>query len=443
MTRRDRVTSLWLLLLFMTACAGQAPPPRGLLGAYRLEDGRIVSIRPSEENTLRYREFESAASGRLYPLSARRYEAGDGFTNREPVAVTVDFQVDSAGLAGGLRWTTADGTSLSASRIGKERWVRFESDSVSLSGRLHVPEGSPPYPAIVLVHGSGDTPGSDWFYDGDFLVAHGFAILAYDKRGTGGSGGDFTFDFHQLARDAAAAVGYLRSQPMIDGDRIGLSGYSQGGWVAPLAATLTDVRFVLVSYGMIESPAEEARMEMLHLLDKGGVEAAELPRADSLVTAAIALVASRFKEGWEPFNVLRRRYRRAPWLRYLDGTPVDQLVSYPNWAVRLLGPRKLPKGLPWHYESTALLDTLAVPMVWFLGGEDESAPNEQTIPKLRALEASGRPLELRVFREADHGMLLFREEDGHRVYTGYAPGYFKAEVEAAMRLASLPRPAVR
>ena len=181
-------------------------------------------------------------------------------------------------------------------------------------------------------------------------------------------------------------------------------------------------------------------MEMLDLLEKGGVGGASLQQADSLVTAAVSLVASEFQKGWEEFEGLKRRYRRSPWLEFLDGTPVDQLVRYPRWLVSLLGPRRLPDGLPWDYDSGHLLDTLCVPMSWFLGEEDASAPNRLTIPRLRRLEAEGRPVELTVFPGADHAMLLFREDGGAREYTGYAPGYFEAEVEAALRWNSGTRP---
>ncbi len=428
-------TSILFLTLSVSAC-GVQQAPRGLLGSYRLEDGRILSIRPSVGHTLRYREYRTGATGRLHPATENLYEAGSGFSNREPVAVTVEFQTDATGLAERVLFDPQNEDGIPGTRIGRESWVRFESDGVWLTGRLHLPEGPGPFPGIVLVHGSGEDPGSDWLFNGDFLVAHGFAILAYDKRGTGGSEGDFTFDFHQLARDAAAGVEFLGSHAEVDDSRIGLSGYSQGAWVAPLAASLTDVQFVLVSYGMIESPAEEAHMEMLHLLEEGGVSGEDLLQADSLVSAAIQVVASDLKEGWERFQGLRGRYGKAPWMRFLDGTPVDQLVSYPKWVVKLIGPRQLPDGLPWNYDSAALLETSCVPMSWFLAEQDESAPNRFTIPKLRRLEAAGRPLELTVFPGTDHGMLRFREVEGQREYLDYAPGYFESEVEAALRWSS-------
>jgi hypothetical protein len=279
-----------------------------------------------------------------------------------------------------------------------------------------------------------------WFYNGDFFLAHGFAVLTYDKRGTGRSGGDFTFDFQRLARDAAAAVDVLAARDDVDASRIGLSGYSQGGWVAPLASSMTDhAHFVLVSYGMIESPFQEARLETLDHLQRRGVEGRDLQAADTLVTAAVRAVATHFGDGWEGFQEAKDRYGHAAWRDQLAGTPVHDMLRYPGWIVKLLGRRKMPPGLDWMYDSTALLERSDTPMAWCLGTEDRSAPNDGTIAILRRLIDAGKPYQLHLFEGADHAMLLFEEdEDGERTYTGYHPDYWRTEVECALRLAEVP-----
>ena len=57
---------------------------------------------------------------------------------------------------------------------------------------------------------------------------------------------------------------------------------------------------------------------------------------------------------------------------------------------------------------------------------------------MRRLIDAGKPYSLTVFPDADHGMLTFEDKDGERLYTGYAPGYFTAEVDALKRLAGEP-----
>lgn len=420
--------------MLLAACA-TPEPPRGLLGAYRLDGGETVSISRSAEGTLRYRIYETGDSGRLYPEAGNTYISGDGFSNREPVQLTVQFQTGEDETAHALQWQARNSEPVLAVRVGRERLLQFDSDGVKLFARLQLPDGAPPYPAVVLVHGSGDSPGTEWLYNSDFFVAHGIAALTYDKRGSGRSGGDFTFDFHQLARDAVAAVERLVDEPEIDSRRIGLSGYSQGAWVAPLASSMSDsIAFVVVNYGMIESPAEEARLEMRQLLVDADVTDADLADAEQLIAAAVDLVANEFKSGWEEFDAMKEKYGDSPWMDYLQGTPVDQLVSYPKFLVRLLARSRLPQGLAWDYDSTTLLATSDTPMVWLLAQEDRSAPNEQTIAKLRAME-DRRPIELIVFENADHGMVTFDELNGERVVTGYAAGYFQAEIAAVLKLA--------
>ncbi len=429
-----------ILCLLLAGCAA-TEPPKALLGAYRLVDGRTLSIRRSLDETLRYRIFESGKSGRLYPESEGLFVSGPGFSEREPVEIEVRFDDVESNNAQSLEWRSMDSAPQTAHRIGAEREAYFESAGTRLFARLHLPDTPPPYPAVILVHGSGDTPGTEWFYNSDFFVANGFAALTYDKRGSGRSGGRFTFDFEQLARDVVAAVGYLQSLHEIDVMRIGLAGYSQGAWVAPLAASKTDqIRFVVVSYGMIESPAEEARLEMRQLLVDAGVADDDLRAGEALIDAAVNIVANEFKDGWAEFQAQKKRHQDAAWLEHLDGTPVGTLVSWPKFLVKLIGPWRLPNGLDWHYDSTELLERFDTPMAWLLAADDRSAPNEQTIATLQSLIDAGKPYSLTVFPNADHGMLSFTESDGDRVYAGYAPGYFGSEVDALLRLAGIDPP---
>ena len=88
------------------------------------------------------------------------------------------------------------------------------------------------------------------------LVRHGVAVLVYDKRGIGQSDGRYpgespTADtIDTLARDAQAAARFLAAQPEIDPKRVGLTGHSQAGWIAPLAASREPaIRFLLVFSG--------------------------------------------------------------------------------------------------------------------------------------------------------------------------------------------------
>lgn len=114
-----------------------------------------------------------------------------------------------------------------------------------------------------------------------------------------------------------------------------------------------------------------------------------------------------------------------------------RFMDYPRWLIQWLGPFLSPPGLDWHYSSEAVLAGLDVPMLWLLGAADEEAPNELTIPKLRSLQAAGKPIDLIVFAGAEHGLLMFEERNGGRQYVGYAPGCFAAEVNFARQQSGL------
>ncbi len=96
-----------------------------------------------------------------------------------------------------------------------------------------LPLADPPFPSVILVHGSGKDSAVDTYYMAYLFASHGIATLAYDKRGTGGSSGEYNQNFHLLSDDTVAAVEWLRDRSEIDPQAIHLAGYSQGGWISP------------------------------------------------------------------------------------------------------------------------------------------------------------------------------------------------------------------
>lgn len=131
--------------------------------------------------------------------------------------------------------------------------VAVTNGDVRLSGTLLVPRGRPPFPLVLFVHGAGAEPA--WFSRpmADRMAREGIAALTWDKRGTGASvGGSPRDDFAALASDVVAWVEQLQGRGDIEGDRIGLWGSSEGGWVAPLAAKQLDrvAALVLISPGV-------------------------------------------------------------------------------------------------------------------------------------------------------------------------------------------------
>jgi pimeloyl-ACP methyl ester carboxylesterase len=134
--------------------------------------------------------------------------------------------------------------------------VTIDTGAVTLAGTLLTPSSESPVPAVIIIPGSGAAArdGSWNMYRnlGEYLAERGIAVLLYDKRGVGGSTGDWKSEsFEERAQDVAAMVKYLQSRTEIDSNRIGLIGHSQGAYIAPLvvAKYSSDVKFVVMLAG--------------------------------------------------------------------------------------------------------------------------------------------------------------------------------------------------
>ena len=157
--------------------------------------------------------------------------------------------------------------------------LTLTSKGAQLAAILSLPTGSGPFPAAVLVHGSGRITGDRMLSSNGYpLLSMGIAVLAYDKRGVGGSSGEYTSIgpgnsekmFDLLAADALAGVEALAKRADIDSKRIGIFGVSQAGWIAPLAASRSGrVAFVVLLSGPAVTVGEEIAYSRLAGEDPG------------------------------------------------------------------------------------------------------------------------------------------------------------------------------
>jgi pimeloyl-ACP methyl ester carboxylesterase len=190
-----------------------------------------------------------------------------------------------------------------------------------IAGTLSLPTGDGPFPAVVLISGTGhNTRDEDvWGHKvflvlADTLTRNGFAVLRYDKRGVDGSSGNYdtatTVDF---TSDAEAAVAWLRTQSHIDARRIGVLGHSEGGIIAPAVATSDkgvafvvmiagpcirgDKLFVLQSamtakaYGAPDDYIAKRKVfdeELYNAIISAPSESAALDRAKAMITRGVA-----------------------------------------------------------------------------------------------------------------------------------------------------------
>ena len=131
--------------------------------------------------------------------------------------------------------------------------VSFKNGDLLLSSLLLLPTGKGPFPVAVFIHGSGTSHrNSPWYLTvAAHLQENGIAVLLPDKRGSEKSEGDWKkATFRDLAGDAAGAIAFIEGQTTFECSKIGVIGFSQGGWIAPIvAAENADVAFVVSMSG--------------------------------------------------------------------------------------------------------------------------------------------------------------------------------------------------
>ena len=185
-------------------------------------------------------------------------------------------------------------------------------DGAKLAYTIDWPAGKGPFPAVVLVHGSGRVTRGDHAGLARQFVEHGWAALSYDKRGVGQSQGIYSgvgvingdSVLHLLARDAAAAFRLLRAQPNVDPKRIGFAGASQAGWIIPIALVASPSATVAV---IISGPTVSLGLELYY---SDIVEQTTAPLSDAY--ARIPSFSGR--QGYDPLPALQRVKARVLWL---------------------------------------------------------------------------------------------------------------------------------
>ena len=306
--------------------------------------------------------------------------------------------------------------------------TRFASHETRLAGQLIEPPGPPDprRPLVVMVHGSEKSPAIGFVY-GYALAAQGISVFVYDKRGTGASEGSYSQNFELLADDASAAFAEARRLAAGRFGRAGYFGGSQGGWVAPLAATRSPADFVAVGFGLVASPIDEDRDQLIDDARAAGLDAQATEQVRRLSAATAAIVTSHFGRGFEALEALRREIGDAPWAARVDGEYSGAMLRMSDADLRRIGRALFDDvGLIWDYDAVAALRRLDAPLLWVLAGEDREAPIAQTRAALLGLAREGRPIDLWLFPGTDHGMVEYRiAPDGARVPTRITDGYLR------------------
>lgn len=174
-----------------------------------------------------------------------------------------------------------------------------EESGVKLAGTLTIPRSEGPFPAVILITGSGQQNRDEeilghrpFLVLSDYLTRRGIAVLRVDDRGIGGSTGNFsqatTEDF---AGDVLAGIEYLKSREEIDPTRVGLIGHSEGGLIAPLVAVESlDVAFIVMMAGPGLTGEEILYLQSDLIARAEGADNETIARNDALMKSMYSVV---------------------------------------------------------------------------------------------------------------------------------------------------------
>lgn len=296
-------------------------------------------------------------------------------------------------------------------RCASEVDVVVQHGDVTLAGTLTLPAAPPPYPATILVSGSGPQdrdeaiPGLDgyrpfrWLAEG--LQGAGVAALRYDDRGVAGSTGvHLTATTADFADDAEAVLDHLRQLPGIDPVRVGITGHSEGGIVAAMvAARRSDVAFVVSIAGTGMDGGSLLRLQSELILNQLGLPAEvveqELATGDRIRQLII-------DEDWDALETLIRETAAVqlaalpPETRDaidLDALVMQQMASYQTWMRFFI-----------LHDPAEDWRRVTVPVLALFGGRDLQVPAaENRVPVEAALQEAGNAdVTVLLFEEANH-----------------------------------------
>ena len=372
---------------------------RDYAGYYRWESGELVYVQPWGELTGRTQlvAFDAAGGVRtLYPLARDTFFAGPAAAISSPVESRVIFQ-RTGGEVSAVTWSRGDNAPQVArrTRIDRREQTRFTNGEIQLAGTLISPATSGRHPAVVLVHGSGAEDREYLVPLAQFLIERGIALFGYDKRGVGGSSGDWrAANYEDLAGDVVAAVRYLESRDDIDSKHIGLLGWSQAGWVMPLAAArASNIAFLISVSGAAIPPWETALDATRSDLTARGMKRETIEDITALMRLQYDF--ARTSQGWDAYVTARgklvARMGRAP--ESFPGTP-----DAPYWSeIKRI----------YLYDPAPALRKLRVPTLALFGELDDNILATKSKPAWdAALRAAGNTdYTLTVIPRANHLML--------------------------------------
>jgi BAAT / Acyl-CoA thioester hydrolase C terminal./Prolyl oligopeptidase family. len=273
--------------------------------------------------------------------------------------------------------------------------LKWANGDIQLVGTLYLPAGRGPFPAALMLHGSGSLPRTDRIFreHAERLARAGLAIFVYDKRGVGDSTGDWKqASLVDLADDALGGLNLLRRHPKLLPNRIGFIGISQGPWVGDILISRSEtVAFAVWLSGTPVTPAEQGNYVIERALRSKGYDEAAIERAVKLNRQILDVY--RTDRGWDEAATAVQSASSEAWFKD-SGVGLQPRDSWNwQWYRRFMD-----------YDPVPTLKKLKIPLFAAFGGSDPLIPMDKSLRMLEELKRTGKDVTVVVIPNLGHDL---------------------------------------
>ena len=284
---------------------------------------------------------------------------------------------------------------------------RNEKEGFDLTGTMTIPEGDGPFPAMVLISGSGQQNRDEelmnhrpFWVIADYMARHGVAVLRYDDRGIGGSGGDvYNSTSMDFSYDAEAAFDFLRNQKLIDASKVGILGHSEGGIINFMVASRrTEVAFLVSLAGPAVNGIEMLKEQQKAILRASGMTE-EAIQFSSNTNAQMFDIIANSKDRVEADSLLRQLVKGWGYNEELTEQTVSQMTM--PWMYYFM-----------KYDPTEAIVKTNCPALLLNGSKDLQVLASQNLPAYEKIIADNGKTNLTVRELPDLNHLFQHCETG-------------------------------
>jgi uncharacterized protein len=287
-----------------------------------------------------------------------------------------------------------------------EEEVTFSNGNVTLAGTLTLPKGKGPFPAVMLISGSGAQNRDEELFGfrpfrviADHLTRNGIAVLRYDDRGVGGSTGDVsTSTTEDFGGDVLSGVAFLKKHKSINRKKIGLLGHSEGGIIAPMVASRSnDVAFIILMAGSGIRGEELLYAQGIEIAKAAGATQEQIEQQTDSQRRVFAAVRRGKLDSLK--TVLLAEARAYPGLTPEQSAQVEQMIDQ-----QLAGAASPWFGYFLSLDPAVALRKVRVPTLMLFGALDRQVPAELNRAAMeKALSEGGnKKYQTVIFPTANH-----------------------------------------